>query len=107
MIYINGIKASKADIKRLCEDLKNGKNRATAHTTKNGNLAIVTEFWKGQKMKISTLIKRKSRKIAEKYGSFFAVFPEGIDKLPHCEIVLLNDKKQYIDSITQEELKAL
>jgi hypothetical protein len=44
MIYINGIKASMADIKRLLQDLKNGKNRATAHTTKRGNLAIVTEF---------------------------------------------------------------
>lgn len=44
MIYINGIKASKADIKRLLQDLKNGTQRATAHTTKSGNLAIVTEF---------------------------------------------------------------
>lgn len=44
MIYINGIKASKADIKRLLHDLKNGKNRATAHTTKSGNFALVTEF---------------------------------------------------------------
>lgn len=44
MIYINGIRATKADIKRLLEDLKNGKNRATAHTTKSGALAITTEF---------------------------------------------------------------
>lgn len=44
MIYINGIKASKKDLERLLQDLKNGKNRATAHTTKNGALAIVTEF---------------------------------------------------------------
>lgn len=44
MIYINGVKASKADIMRLLADLKNGKQRATAHTTKNGNLAIVTKF---------------------------------------------------------------
>lgn len=44
MIYINGIRATKADIKRLLQDLKNGKNRATAHTTKSGNLAIITEF---------------------------------------------------------------
>ena len=43
-VYINGIKASKSDIKRLCEDLKNGKQRATAHTTKGGALAIITEF---------------------------------------------------------------
>jgi hypothetical protein len=44
MIYINGTKATKNDIKRLLEDLKAGKQRATAHTTKNGNFAIVTEF---------------------------------------------------------------
>jgi hypothetical protein len=44
MIYINGIRASKADFKRLLQDLKNGKQRAKAHTTKNGNLAIITEF---------------------------------------------------------------
>ena len=44
MIYINGTKASKSDIKRLLEDVKNGTQRATAHTTKNGNLAIITEF---------------------------------------------------------------
>lgn len=44
MIYINGIRASKADIKRLLWELKTGKNRATAHTTKGGNLAIITEF---------------------------------------------------------------
>ena len=44
MIYINGTKASKADVKRLLQDLKSGKQRAKAHTTKNGNLAIITEF---------------------------------------------------------------
>lgn len=44
MIYINGIKATKADIKRLLADLKNGTQRATAHTTKSGALAIITEF---------------------------------------------------------------
>jgi hypothetical protein len=44
MIYINGVKASKADIKRLLQDLKNGTQTATAHTTKSGALAIVTEF---------------------------------------------------------------
>jgi hypothetical protein len=44
MIYINGAKATKNDIKRLLEDLKNGKQRATAHTTKGGALAITTEF---------------------------------------------------------------
>lgn len=44
MIYINGIKASKADIKRLLQDLKNGTQKATAHTTKGGSLAITTEF---------------------------------------------------------------
>lgn len=44
MIYINGIKASKADVKRLLADLKTGKQKATAHTTKSGALAITTEF---------------------------------------------------------------
>ncbi len=44
MIYINGIKASKNDIKRLLWELKTGRNKATAHTTKSGALAITTEF---------------------------------------------------------------
>lgn len=44
MIYINGIKASRADLARLLADLKSGKQRAKAHTTKGGALAIVTEF---------------------------------------------------------------
>ena len=44
MIYINGTKATKNDIKRLLKDLKNGTQRATAHTTKNGNFAIVTKY---------------------------------------------------------------
>lgn len=44
VIYINGTKATKSDIERLLKDLKNGTQRATAHTTKNGNLAIVTKF---------------------------------------------------------------
>jgi hypothetical protein len=44
MIYINGIKATRADLKRLLNDIRNGKNRATAHTTRSGALAIVTEF---------------------------------------------------------------
>ena len=44
MIYINSIKATKSDIKRLLRDLKNGKQRATAHTTKKGNFAIVTKY---------------------------------------------------------------
>lgn len=38
MIYINGTKASKADFARLLEDLKNGKQRVTAHTTKGERL---------------------------------------------------------------------
>lgn len=44
MIYINGIRASKDDIKTLLKWLKDGKTTATAHTTKKGNLAIVTDF---------------------------------------------------------------
>lgn len=44
MIYINGTKATRDDFYRLLQDLANGKNRATAHTTKKGALAIVTEL---------------------------------------------------------------
>jgi hypothetical protein len=44
MIYINGHRASRADLARLLQDLKSGKQSATAHTTKGGALAIVTEF---------------------------------------------------------------
>ena len=44
MIYINGTKATRADLARLFEDLKNGTQRVTAHSTKKGNLAIVTKF---------------------------------------------------------------
>lgn len=44
MIYINGTKATKKDLERLLADLKAGKQRATAHTTKKGNFAIVTKY---------------------------------------------------------------
>ena len=44
VIYINGIKATKGDLKVLLEWLKQGKTKAVAHTTKKGSLAIVTEF---------------------------------------------------------------
>jgi hypothetical protein len=43
-VYINGIKASKADRARLEKDLKSGRQRATAHTTKAGAIAIKTEY---------------------------------------------------------------
>lgn len=42
MIYINGTKANKKDLKKLLEWIKKGKTRAKAHTTKKGNFAIVT-----------------------------------------------------------------
>ena len=42
MIYINGSKASKKDFAKLLQDLANGKQTATAHTTKKGALAFVT-----------------------------------------------------------------
>lgn len=45
MIYINGIKASAKDFARLLQDLRNGTQRAKAHTTKTGALAISTRFW--------------------------------------------------------------
>ena len=44
MIYINGHRASHADLARLLADLKNGTQTATAHTTRRGAWAIVTEF---------------------------------------------------------------
>ena len=42
MIYINGTKASQEDFARLLQDLANGTQTATAHTTKKGALAFVT-----------------------------------------------------------------
>jgi hypothetical protein len=44
MIYINGYKASKADLKRLLKDIKSGKQYATATTTRRGALAITTKY---------------------------------------------------------------
>jgi hypothetical protein len=45
MIYINGIKATKNDIKRLFEDIKNGRNSIKEHhKTAKGAEAITTEF---------------------------------------------------------------
>jgi hypothetical protein len=44
MIYINGIKASKKDIKTLIEWLDSGKTTAKVHITKRGNIAIVTDI---------------------------------------------------------------
>ena len=43
-VYINGRKASKTDKEKLEIDLKAGKQRATAHITKKGNIAYKTEF---------------------------------------------------------------
>ena len=43
MIYINGIRASKEDLKRLAEDLKKGGD-VEIKTTKKGNTAITTKF---------------------------------------------------------------
>ena len=45
MIYINGVKATKADIERLNEDIANGKNAIKeTHETPKGATAITTEF---------------------------------------------------------------
>ena len=44
MIYINGIKASKKDIKALEKWIKEGKTIAYGKVTKKGNLAIRTSF---------------------------------------------------------------
>lgn len=42
MIYINGKKASKEDLKILKQWIKAGKTTAKAKTTKSGNIAIIT-----------------------------------------------------------------
>ena len=42
MIYINGKKASKDDLKMLKQWIKAGKTTARAKTTKNGNISIIT-----------------------------------------------------------------
>lgn len=42
-IYINGIKASKKDLRKLESDSKAGKVRVFAKTTKSGNIAFRTE----------------------------------------------------------------
>lgn len=42
-IYINGFKASKADLRKLENDSKAGKVRVSAKTTKKGNIAFKTE----------------------------------------------------------------
>jgi hypothetical protein len=44
IVYINGREASKADRARLEKDLKSGRQRATAHTTKAGAIAYKTEI---------------------------------------------------------------
>lgn len=44
IVYINGIKASKKDLAKLESELKAGKQKATAHITKSGNIAYKTEF---------------------------------------------------------------
>jgi hypothetical protein len=42
-IYINGIKASKTDKRQLESDIKAGKVKVSAKTTKKGNIAYKTE----------------------------------------------------------------
>lgn len=42
MIYINGIKASKKDLKALEKQIKAGKTIAYGKTTKKGNIAFRT-----------------------------------------------------------------
>lgn len=42
MIYINGIKATKEDFEMLEKWTKEGKTKATAKTTKDGNIEITT-----------------------------------------------------------------
>ena len=42
-IYINGIKASKTDLRKLESDSKAGKVVVSARTTKKGNISFKTE----------------------------------------------------------------
>jgi hypothetical protein len=45
MIYINGIRASKKDLKRLVEEVRNGRAAIKSiRTTSKGATAITTEF---------------------------------------------------------------
>ena len=44
IVYINGTRATKADRARLENDLKSGRQRATARTTKAGAIAIKTTY---------------------------------------------------------------
>jgi hypothetical protein len=44
IVYINGIKASKKDLARLESELKAGRQKAYAKTTRKGNIAYRTEF---------------------------------------------------------------
>ena len=41
-VYINGIKATRADIASLVERCRAGMERVTYHITKRGNIAFVT-----------------------------------------------------------------
>jgi hypothetical protein len=43
-VYINGRKASKEDRERLEQDLRSGRQRATAHVTKAGAIAYKTKY---------------------------------------------------------------
>lgn len=43
IIYINGIKASKTDLRQLESDSKAGKIKLHAKTTKKGNISFKTE----------------------------------------------------------------
>lgn len=43
IIYINGIKASRADLEQLKADILSGKTNARTYRTRRGYLAIITE----------------------------------------------------------------
>ena len=43
IVYINGIKASQADIHRLMKDIARGMD-VQKHETKKGNVAFVTNY---------------------------------------------------------------
>jgi hypothetical protein len=43
-IYINGVRASRADLERLAEEIKAGRTAATVKRTRAGAIAITTTF---------------------------------------------------------------
>ena len=97
MTYINGIKASKADLERLAKDLENG-GEVEIKTTKKGNTAITTKFWKGQKMKVKTI----STQTKDENGQPL-YFTQDLDKLCKTE----SERAQYMQFLENNQKAGL